>query len=206
MGKMDEIIIVAPRKEVFDNERFTFQGVEDSKFNVKYITDNIARSYRTMRRGDAEENTNFKQPIPYLAIKRGNQVFSYKRLTGGGEVRLHNQISLGVGGHLNDVEGLDFHGVLADGLQRELEEELFINKESLTLQTIGLINDDENEVGKVHIGMLVIGELPEGEEVSVRETDQLLGEWINIDDLNNPEIYDNLETWSQFVVNILKGE
>jgi predicted NUDIX family phosphoesterase len=201
---MDEIIIVAPRKEVFDNEKLTFQGVETDKYNVKQITENIARTYSTMRRGDAEENTNYKQPIPYCAIKRGNQVFSYKRLTGGGEARLHNQISLGVGGHLNDVEGLDFYGVLSDGLQRELEEELFINKDKLTLNTVGLINDDENEVGKVHIGMLVIGELPEGEEVSVRETDQLLGEWINVEDLSKPEIYDNLETWSQFVVDILK--
>jgi predicted NUDIX family phosphoesterase len=51
--------------------------------------------------------------------------------------------------------------------------------------------------------MLVIGDLPEGEEVSVRETDQLLGEWINIEDLRKPEIYDNLETWSQFVVDTL---
>jgi predicted NUDIX family phosphoesterase len=204
MGKMDEIIIVAPRKEVFDNEKLTFQGVETDKYNVKQITDNLARTYSTMRRGDAEENPNYKQPIPYVTIKRGNQVFSYKRLTGGGETRLHNQISLGVGGHLNNVEGLDFFGVLADGLQRELEEELFINKDKLSLTTVGLINDDENEVGKVHIGMLVIGELPEDEEVSVRETDQLLGEWINIEDLSKSEIFDNLETWSQFVVGVLK--
>jgi predicted NUDIX family phosphoesterase len=200
---MDEIIIVAPRKEVLNNENLTFQGVETDKYFVKQITENIARTYTTMRRGDAEENTNYKQPIPYCTIKRGNQVFSYKRLTGGGEVRLHNQISLGVGGHLNDVEGLDFYGVLADGLQRELEEELFINKDKLTLTTVGLINDDENEVGKVHIGMLVIGELPVDEEVSVRETDQLLGEWIDIEDLSKPEIYNNLETWSQFVVGVI---
>jgi predicted NUDIX family phosphoesterase len=200
---MDEIIIVAPRKEVLENEKLTFQGVETDKYKVKQITGNIARTYSTMRRGDTEENTNYKQPIPYCTIKRGNQIFSYKRLTGGGEVRLHNQISLGVGGHLNNVEGLDFYGVLADGLQRELEEELFINKDKLTLNTVGLINDDENEVGKVHIGMLVIGELPEDEEVSVRETDQLLGEWINVEDLRKPEIYDNLETWSQFVVDVL---
>jgi predicted NUDIX family phosphoesterase len=200
---MDEIIIVAPRTEVFDNEKLAFQGVKTDGHQVKQITENITRTYSIMRRGNAEENPNYKQPIPYCAIKRGNQIFSYKRLTGGGEVRLHNQISLGVGGHLNNVEGLDFYGVLADGLQRELEEELFINKDKLTLNTVGLINDDENEVGKVHIGMLVIGELPEDEEVSVRETDQLLGEWINVEDLRKPEIYDNLETWSQFVVDVL---
>jgi predicted NUDIX family phosphoesterase len=204
MGKMDEMIIVAPRKEVFNNENLTFQGVETDTYQTKQIVENIARTYSVMHRGDAEENHNYKQPIPYVIIKRGDQVFSYKRLTGGGEVRLHNQISLGVGGHLNNVEGLDFYGVLADGLQRELEEELYINKDKLTLNTVGLINDDANEVGKVHIGMLVVGEVTEDEEISVKETDQLLGEWINIDELRNPEIFDRLETWSQFAVDVLK--
>lgn len=203
MNKMDEIIIVAPRAIVYDNEKLTFQGVNSNPEETATIENNIAISFSTMRRGDAEENQAFKQPIPYCVIKRGNQVFSYKRLTGGGEKRLHNQISLGVGGHLNNVEGLDFHGILADGLQRELDEELVINLDELQLKTIGLINDDENEVGKVHIGMLVIGELPEDEEVEVKETDQLLGEWINVEDLKQPDTYESLESWSQFVADIL---
>lgn len=204
MSKMDEIIIVAPRKDTFQDETLTFQGVERNPQKTKAIVSNIAATYSVMRRGDAEENTEFKQPIPYCVIKRGNELFTYKRLKGGGETRLHEQISLGVGGHLNDVEGEDFYGVLTDGLQRELEEELFINKDKLTLTTIGLINDDENDVGKVHVGMLVIGELPVGEEVSVRETDQLLGEWLKIEDLKQKEVYERLETWSQFVVDILE--
>ncbi|PLR72166.1 hypothetical protein [Bacillus sp. UMB0728] len=202
-NKMDEMIIVAPRKEVFANETLTFQGTETDKAKTQQIVSNIARTYSVMRRGDAEENQDFKQPIPYVAIKRGNEVFTYQRLQGGGEKRLHNQVSLGVGGHLNDVPDTDFYGVLEDGLQRELEEELFINKDNLKLNTIGLINDDENAVGKVHIGMLVIGELPEDEEVSVRETDQLLGKWMTVEDLKKPEVYESLESWSKFVVDIL---
>lgn len=203
MNKMDEIIIVAPRKEVYENERLTFQGVNSNLNETKVIEENIAKSFSTMRRGDAEENEAYKQPIPYCVIKRGDQVFAYKRLTGGGEKRLHNQISLGVGGHLNNVEGLDFHGILTDGLNRELEEELVINLDKLKMKTIGLINDDANDVGRVHIGMLVIGELPETEDVEVRETDQLLGEWINVKDLKQPETYEALESWSQFVVDIV---
>jgi predicted NUDIX family phosphoesterase len=203
MSKMDEMIIVAPRKEVFFNESLTFQGVETDENKTKQIVGNFARTYSVMRRGDAEENTDYKQPIPYVAIKRGDEIFTYKRLQGGGEKRLHNQISLGVGGHLNNVENVDFYGIVADGLQRELEEELFINKDKLQLTTIGLINDDENPVGKVHVGMLVIGELPLDEEVTVRETDQLKGEWIKISDLKNDDIYSHLESWSQFVADIL---
>lgn len=36
-----------------------------------------------MRRGDAEENPDFKQPIPYVVIKREDEVYVYERLQGG---------------------------------------------------------------------------------------------------------------------------
>ncbi|AZV43549.1 hypothetical protein BAOM_2940 [Peribacillus asahii] len=203
MGKMDEIIVVAPRKEVFADEALTFQGVNSNKETTKQITDNLAATFSEMRRGDAEENNDYKQPIPYCVIKRGDEVFSYTRLSGGGETRLHGQISLGVGGHVNTVPEKDFYETLSINLQRELEEELIIDADKMDLNTIGLINDDANDVGKVHLGMLVIGELPVEEAVLVRETDQLLGKWIKIKDLKSPEIYDRLESWSQFVADIL---
>jgi predicted NUDIX family phosphoesterase len=201
VGKMDEKILVAPRQLVFNNEQLTFQGVNSDTETVKQIVKNMSDTYSVMRRGDAEEDPTYKQPIPYAVIKRGNQVFAYRRLSGGGEARLHNQISFGVGGHCNQIEGLDFYALIAENLRRELNEELVIKENSLTLETVGLINDDENEVGKVHLGMLVIGELKESEDVSVRETDQLEGFWINIDELK--DVYEDLETWSQFVADIL---
>lgn len=203
MGKMNEQIIVAPRSAVFDNELLTFQGVETHKETTEIIVSNMAVTYSVMRRGDAEENPEFKQPIPYVVIKRGNEVFAYRRLTGGGETRLHNKVSLGVGGHVNDIEGLNFFEIISESLKRELEEELFVDFDKLSLRTVGLINDDENEVGKVHLGMLVVAELPEDENVSVRETDQLEGLWFTIDELKIPDVYKTLETWSQFVVDTL---
>lgn len=201
--KMNEQIIVSPRVTVFNNEELTFQGVNSNKQSTQQIVENMASEYSVMRRGDAEKNPEYKQQIPYCVIKQGEKVFGYKRLSGGGEKRLHNQISLGVGGHCNDVEGLDFHGVIAESLKRELDEELYINQDKISLSTIGLINDDNSEVGRVHIGMLVIAELEEEEEVTVKETEQLEGLWFSIDELKQPEVFDTLETWSQFVVDIL---
>ncbi|WP_299831771.1 hypothetical protein [uncultured Metabacillus sp.] len=202
-NKMDEQIIVAPRTTVFNNEQLTFQGVNSKQSQTQQIVANMASSYSVMRRGDAEENPEYKQPIPYCVIRQGDKVFGYKRLSGGGEARLHNQISLGVGGHVNDIEGLDFYGVISESLKRELDEELYIDQDKFTLSTIGLINDDENEVGRVHLGMLVIAELEEGAKVSVKETDQLEGLWFSVDELKQPEVFESLETWSQFVVGIL---
>lgn len=202
---MDELIIVAPREKVFENETLTFQGVNSNQTTLSKIVSNIASTYSIMRRGDAEENTEFKQPIPYCVIKRDNQVYAYERLSGGGEARLHSKVSLGAGGHMNEFVSKDFYEVLSINLERELEEELHIDGERLSLDTIGLINDDENEVGRVHIGLLVIAELARDAEVSVRETDQLEGKWFNIEDLKQPEVYDRLESWSQFVADILNN-
>jgi predicted NUDIX family phosphoesterase len=48
---------------------------------------------------------------------------------------------------------------------------------------IGLINDDSNDVGLHHIGIIFKLEVPTGTEVTVRETDQLEGYWIRTKDL-----------------------
>jgi predicted NUDIX family phosphoesterase len=202
-NKMDEMIIVAPRYQVFEGENLTFQGVNSNKETLKRIVSNIANNYSEVRRGNAEEDEKLKQPIPYCVLKRNNEVYVYKRLKGGGETRLHNQWSLGAGGHMNGFKTNGFYELLSVNLERELEEELDIQGDRLSLETVGLINDDENEVGKVHIGLLVIAELDSNAEVTVRETNQLKGEWVKISDLKNDNIYPHLESWSQFVADIL---
>lgn len=210
MTKMNEVILVASRKEVFNNEELTFQGVINSNTNqdqIAQIVSNINSSISTMRRGDAEENPDFKQPIPYAVIKRGDELYGYTRLEGGGETRLHGKISLGIGGHCNAIDGItDFNTLLLENLSRELEEEVSItstdNKPvNPSLSIIGLINDDEDEVGKVHIGILAFIELPLDVEVTVNETEQLEGKWFTKDELL--ENYERLENWSKFVVDAL---
>ncbi|MGW6084920.1 hypothetical protein ACWF1R_20740, partial [Bacillus subtilis] len=68
MGKMDEMILVAPRDDVFKKESLTFQGVYSEDRRVAEIMAQIEAAYREMRRGDAEEDPRFKQPIPYVVI------------------------------------------------------------------------------------------------------------------------------------------
>ncbi|MNF95142.1 hypothetical protein D3C84_778800 [compost metagenome] len=96
-----------------------------------------------------------------------------------------------------------FEAILIDNLKRELEEELVINIENAELDFIGLVNDDLNNVGKVHLALLATLKLPEDEEVEVRETDQLEGLWFTIDELKQPENFNALETWSQYALEVL---
>ncbi|WP_404482580.1 hypothetical protein ABXH30_11015 [Bacillus velezensis] len=203
MGKMDEVIVVAPRDKVFDNEELVFQGIESDLGKVDQIIENLAESMITMNRGDAERDQSCKQPIPYAILQKGNRVFAYERLRKSGEKRLHDQLSIGVGGHMNLTEATNFWEAIDENLRRELSEEVFISTSNLNLEVVGLINDDLNEVGKVHLGIMIIVKLPENAEVSVRETDQLKGFWLNKQDFDNPLVFNRLESWSKYVADII---
>ncbi|WP_253295266.1 hypothetical protein [Bacillus halotolerans] len=104
---------------------------------------------------------------------------------------------------MNAIEGTNFWEAVAENLRRELTEELFISTSNLNLEIVGLINDDLNEVGKVHLGVLLVVKLPEISEVSVRETDQLEGFWLHKKDFDNPEVFNRLESWSKYVADII---
>ncbi len=205
MNKMDEIILAAPRSDVFQNEMLTFQGVNSEDERIVNIMAQIEAHFFEIRRGDAEEGPRFKQPIPYVVIRRDDEVFVYERLAGGGESRLHNKLSLGFGGHMNPMEGAaSFSEVLKQNTDRELAEELYIREEDKqNIVTLGLINDDENDVGKVHIGILSALQLASAAQVEVKEKDQIAGRWMKLSELKEENVYQRLEAWSQFVADIL---
>ncbi len=108
---------------------------------------------------------------------------------------------------MNFIADKHFQEILSINTARELHEELaFDEKATGNLEAIGLINDDESEVGKVHIGILSTLEFAEDAQVEVKEKEQIAGRWIPITDLKDPEIYERFETWSQFVADILVKE
>lgn len=113
-------------------------------------------------RGEMEEDPSFKQLIPYVIFRytdpTGNvHVFQYLRGAGQGEKRLHQKRSIGIGGHISSVDANESN-VYAEGMRRELEEEVDI-KTSYTDQVAGILNDDETEVGKVHLGVVHIADV-----------------------------------------------
>lgn len=157
----------------------------------------INEKHEFMPRPDAENNPEYKQVIPYVAVTRGDEVFVMRRLKKGGEARLHGLLSFGVGGHINPGDDRR-EEALMNGLRREVDEEVFVEKE-LSLTPRGIINDDTNEVGKVHLGYFFVMEV--SGEVSVRETGKLSGEWVSREKLN--ELRDGMETWSALTLEAL---
>lgn len=164
-----------------------------------HITARIRENAVFLPRPDAEADPSHKQIISYVLIRRGDEVFSTRRLKKGGESRLHGLISLGIGGHINPVD--ESGDVLEQGMRRELEEEVAISAEPLSLRPIGFINDDSNDVGRVHLGMLSVMDVSADCEVTVRETEKLVGSWLPLASLAS--LIPEMETWSQIACSAL---
>ncbi|MBI5835387.1 MAG: hypothetical protein HZB16_24045 [Armatimonadetes bacterium] len=138
-------------------------------------------------RSQVETDESLRQIIPYLLLRNSDGAyFAYRRLPTGGEARLFDRYSLGVGGHINDERvhtGLHYgHGVLApnliaEGLQRELAEELDLPDvpELGRLSVHGFLALDETPVDRVHMGLVVRVDIATAHcaDCHIRETDRL---------------------------------
>lgn len=160
------------------------------------MLDIIRAEHEFIPRPDAENDPGYKQIIPYVVLRRGDEIFMTRRLKKGGEARLHGLMSIGVGGHINPVDDVDRENVLLRGLERELDEEVEIEHRG-GLHPVGFINDDTNGVGSVHLGLCYT--LPVEGEVRVRETEKLEGGWTTAAELRGN--WDMLETWTQIALN-----
>lgn len=146
-------------------------------------------------RGTAETEPKYKQIIPYAVVRHFDSCFVLERKRTQGERRLHDKLSLGVGGHINPTEGTEATDMVKAGLNREVHEELCIGS-NYRERLIGLINDDTTEVGQVHLGVLF--EIDNRSfDVTIRENEKMNGRWMRLDQL--PQAYERLETWSQIV-------
>ena len=199
MSKWDEQILVVNRKVLFNNEENHFYGfIEKNDEKTKKIIDTF-ELYEVKRRGDMEEDPNYKQLIGYVLLKDEvtGEVLVYKRLVGGGEARLHGKASVGIGGHMNEVEGKTIFEMLKINAARELNEEVGVSEEEAlnNLHFIGLINDDKTEVGQVHIGVVYECKVDKN-LVEVKEDDTLVIKWMSGDEA---KVEENYETWSEFL-------
>ncbi len=190
MGSPEERVLVVPRAALVPDEGWL--GIR--RGGMDHALEVVAREGFFMRRGDAEEDPTHKQVIPYLVLRDGERWFLMRRTRAGGDARLHDRWSIGVGGHLNPGDG-DVHG----GLRREWGEELVADFEP-EYAPVGLLNDDTTAVGSVHVGFVYVADSG-GRPVAIRETDKLEGAFA--DTLEVAAVREDLETWSRLVFDAL---
>lgn len=128
-----------------------------------------------------ESDHSLKQFVSYIVLHDGDgRIFAYDRGKSGGEARLVSRSSIGVGGHvsLNDQRNPDFlsdiygesilnavaafiidnnclYQYIRNEAIRELTEEINIKRENVNdLRLVGFIDDNSDEVGNVHFGVV----------------------------------------------------
>jgi predicted NUDIX family phosphoesterase len=128
-------------------------------------------------RGAAEQEPEWKQPIPYCLLIRPGEVFCVERLPAQGEGRLHGRLSLGIGGHVGPQDtGRSGDPVLA-ALRRELAEEVRLEGTLPPPGFVGLVNDDAEAVGRVHFGLVFSQWLPREASVEIVESSKMAGDF-----------------------------
>ena len=157
-----------------------------------------------MQRALLETNPKFRQLIPYVVVKQGDKYLAYERSKSGGESRLHNLFSIGIGGHVDAVDAVyDEKGVfqltdtLRTGMYRELHEELGLTESDfLGMTTIGYLSKDVTPVDEVHLGIVLVAEVNADLVVTSKEDALNLAGFLTADELAKL----NLESWSETVV------
>ena len=202
MGK-EELVMVFERK-ILDRIG-TFHGV---KFEVKsYLQELFAPGVlKFMPRSQAETDPSYKQLIPYVIMTCNGKYLNYVRGKRAGETRLVGNRSIGIGGHINPVDELPLfkadirEAFYLRAVEREVAEEVSVESNH-TDKIAALLNDDSNEVGSVHLGIVHYWEL---EEPKVEKREQMITQmtFMSADELR--EVRDSLETWSMLCLDGLE--
>jgi len=159
-------------------------------------------SFRPRR--ELETDIDAKQLISYTLFVSNGLVFVMKRLDAQSESRLRGLLSIGVGGHMNPSPTVEWPGkrrltdlkaLVAYNTAREIKEEVSIAKNP-SFSILGFLNDDNNPVGQVHLGIVSVVNLS-SPILAVRETDKMMGAWIEMKKL---PILGEFETWSSLVL------
>lgn len=184
-----ENILVVPRNILFCQG--AFQGL--STVAIKEVLECIATHKEFKPRPAMEEDPTYKQIIPYLIFKHKDQYFLMQRKSTSSEQRLKNKYSLGIGGHMRQEDMRD-EATIFDWAKREFEEEIDYSG-NLTISTLGVLNDDSNPVGQVHLGLVL---LLEGDSADIHVRSELKsGKLVTKSECLG--FYQDLESWSQII-------
>jgi predicted NUDIX family phosphoesterase len=195
----EEIVIVVPVTDL-EKLRAGFDN-DPERVLAAIFQPGVARG---MPRSWAEVDPTYKQLVGYVILRRGEDVFNYRRVRGGGETRLTGLRSLGLGGHLNlgDVTDRVDRPSLERSIRRELQEEAILT-ELPELRYVGILNDDRTDVSQVHLGVVVVINL-DSTNVSLRDPTLDDGRFDRIAELSRRR--NEFEDWSKHCLSWLGGE
>jgi len=159
-----------------------------------------------MPRPQAEADPAYKQLIPYVIISFAGRYLTYIRGRRAGEARLVGNRSIGIGGHINPTDEMplfnadSYETTYLNAVAREVAEEVSVEANH-TDSIVALLNDDSNEVGSVHLGV-VHHWILDSPKVNWRE--EMITQMAFMSSAELRELRDTMETWSQLCLDLLE--
>jgi predicted NUDIX family phosphoesterase len=191
----DEHILVVKRSHLFPNGNWHGLAAIDFDHYMHIIDHKKEFHPRSLM----ETDPTYKQIIPYLVFTHNNKFFLMQRSSTASESRLKNKLTLGIGGHIRQ-EDIQENSLFA-WATREFHEEVHYAG-NVTVQSLGILNDDSDDVGKVHIGfvLLLTGD---SHDISIK-SELKHGSFVSLAECITQK--ECMESWSQFVVDFLTSK
>lgn len=201
MAKEEQVLVIE-RKVVEEVGMFHGLAFDVDRYLPKIFAQGVPRF---MPRPQAEIDPSHKQIIPYVIMACDGKFLNYVRGTRAGETRLVGNRSIGIGGHINPGDDMplfntDFYETYLAAVEREVAEEVAVET-GHSDRIIALLNDDSNEVGSVHLGVVHYWVLDEP-KVSKREQMITQMDFKTLAELQ--KVRDTMETWSGLCVDGLE--
>lgn len=191
----DEHILVVKRTHFFSEHNEAWHGLKEVDFEQYLQIINDTKEF--LPRSVMEADPTYKQIIPYLIFEHDDKYFLMQRQSTASETRLRNKLTLGIGGHIRQEDMRE--SSLFAWATREFHEEVHYTG-ALDVQPLGILNDDSNDVGKVHIGFVL---LLKGDSADISVKSELKsGTLLSLDECIAQR--DSMESWSQFVIDFLR--
>lgn len=202
--KMQRLIMVVKNNILFKDVKRENKFYLPKEYDFQNV---ILNNYEWMKRVIAEQNYDYKQPIPYwILISQDDKIFVYKRWwknSNAWEKRLHNRVSIWVWGHIEkkDIEDLNpKFNIIENVLLREINEETNLGIEDIDwIKLVWYINNDVDDVWKVHFGLVYLVKVKNPQKVKLMDWEIDKGWFFSIEEIKKIFNDENniVEEWSK---------
>lgn len=197
----EEQVLVVERKVLEQVGLFNGLAFDVDRYLQKIFVQGIPHF---LPRSQAEKDPAYKQLIPYVIISYNGRYLTYVRGRRAGEARLVGLRSIGIGGHVNPADDMplfndNFYEAYLTAVEREVAEEVSVEADH-TGSVVALLNDDSNDVGSVHLGLVHLWLL---DAPNVSKKEQMITQMTFMTHAELQQVRDNMETWSQLCLDNL---
>lgn len=191
MGAHTEKILCIESEKLFKYGKWNGLKTEDLNKYKKLIS--TEGEFRV--REELESDPAYKQVIAQVVLKYKDKYFLHKQVNRT-EERLNSLCPLPLGGHIEEFDEGD--DIVETALLRELDEEAEVNANILKKDFLGLVYiEDENEVNRVHVGMVYVFEL-DSDDVHIKEDGLEDVGFVSLDYLKTNK--EKLTFWSRIII------